>query len=269
MTSFIPSSTILLATSVQSRQRMHAANDYENDEKPYRTRTELNEERKIRESLLPPEMRALYNKELENFERDPGYPESMKDGYHNGAKDRFYAREKDALIGSFLGADIREYPEYQSDRVRKIRESMLTPEMRALYRKELAEFERNPGYPEGMKDCDSLMRFYAREKDALIGAFLGADIREYPNYQSHRVIKIREKMLSPEELANYRQALTDFEQNPGYPEWMKDGSSLAHFYLREKDALIGSYLGSDIREYPDYKSKRYTTQEDKSGIKRR
>lgn len=266
MTAFIPSTTTLLAASTQSRSRMRAANDDNYDEKPFRSYKELQAERQKRESMLTPEELARYKKELADFEQNPGYPEWMKDG---GTRARFYTHEKDAIIGAFLGADVREHPDYQSNRVRRIRESMLTPEMRALYRKELADFERDPGYPEGMKDGESRARFCLREKDALIGAFLGADIREYPEYQSDRVRKIREKMLSPEELANYRQALTDFEQNPGYPEWMKDGSSLAHFYLREKDALIGSYLGSDIREYPDYQSKRYPTQEDKSGIKRR
>ena len=266
MAIFIPSTTTLLAASVQSRQRMRAANRGTDKEEHRKTWKEINEERQKREKMLTPEEFARYKQALEDFERDPGYPENMKDG---SLLSRFYLREKDAIIGAFLGSDIREYPDYQSNRVRKIRESMLTPEELARYKQALEDFERDPGYPENVKDGYSLARFYAHEKDAIIGAFLGSDIREYPDYQSDRVRKIRESMLTPEELAKYKQALEDFEKNPGYPEWMKDGLDLAHFYLREKDALICSFLGSDLRKYPDYQSNRYPNQVDKSGIKKR
>ena len=50
---------------------------------------------------------------------------------------------------------------------------------------------------------------------------------------------------------------------------MKDSNSLAHYYLQEKDALICFFRGSDLKEYPDYQSKRFPDIKDKSGVKRR
>ena len=113
MAAFIPSSTILLAASVQSRQRMRAANSNTYEKNNRKTWKEINEERQKRESMLTPEELALFKQALADFERDPGYPEGMKDGE---SRARFCLREKDALIGAFLGSDLREYPDYQSNR---------------------------------------------------------------------------------------------------------------------------------------------------------
>lgn len=148
-------------------------------------------------------------------------------------------------------------PNFDIYRERKKREEQLSPEELAQYKQALEDLKTNPEYPEGMKDGALMGRHYAYEKDAIIGAFLGRDVREYPEYQSPRIIRMRESMLPPEKFSQYKQVLEDFEKNPGYPEGMADGNILGRFYVHEKDALIGSFLGQDIRKYPDYNSKRF------------
>lgn len=148
-------------------------------------------------------------------------------------------------------------PDFDIFRERKKREEKLSPEELERYLQALEDVRKNPEYPAGMIDGGAMARHIAREKDAVIGAFLGRDVREYPDYQSPRVIRMRESMLPPEKLAKYKQVLDDFAKDPGYPEGMVDGAAMARFKVYEKDAIIGSFLGQDIRRFPDYNSKRF------------
>ena len=143
---------------------------------------------------------------------------------------------------------------------RKKRESELAPEVLEQYKRELEELKKP--FQEylrriGVKNGGTIADYYMREQDFIIGKYLGQDVRKYPDYVSGFEIEKRENALPEEELTSYKKELAELRSKlfPYLQErGIKDGSLLAKIYLKEKDYIIGKYLGEVVRKDPDYES---------------
>ena len=215
-------------------------------------------EKMVRKSKLSPEIKAQYERELE--ERKKAFLEFYKRKGLSSSLMDYYEYEEDFIDGKYLGQDVREFPEYVSEFEKEKREQALSEDVRLAFKKELDELSSNlsPYFQKHkIKDGEMIIRITAAERDFIVGKYLGQDVREFPEYVSGYEREKREQALSEDDRLAFTSELAELSEKLSpylYEHNIKNEDHIAEIKLKEQDFIIGKYLGQDVRKYPKYVS---------------